>query len=402
MSEGKLRLGIAGFGGAAGGDIRSATKSGYFDVVAAADPDPIAQARFAEQYNAPSCESVSELYENFDLDAVLIATPTRLHEEQTLQALDAGLHVLVEKPMATSLEEAERMIAAAKEKGLVLMVNHKRSVDPTIIAMWKIARSGDLGRVRAVHRWHFNDWFYRPRGEDERDPAAGGVVLRQGAHEFDIIRLLADSSTATRMRGLTGEYDADKPGEGAYYSWIDYEDGMIATSFFGGYGHFLSEEFLIGPLDPERSGRSKRRLLGSVSNAAEEADLKRRSVGDPNRVIDGGVNGVYGYTLVNCEGGDMRPSPNAGVWVYDDTGRHEIGLEGTTGTDLMAIEFHRAIAEGQPALHDGAWGLGVLELCSGIRESGRLQREVELSHQGSGVTVAADALLGDHKLTELD
>lgn len=376
------------------GDIVS---SNHFDVVSAVDTDPRARARFEDRFCAPAFESVEELLARFRLDGVYIATPTKLHEQQTIACLEAGINVLVEKPISTTLEAAESMIETARMKGLTLMVCHKRSVDRPIIAMWQIISSGSLGRVRAVHRWHFTDWFYRPRGLDEREAATGGVALRQGAHEYDIIRLLA-GTPARALRGVTGDYDSARRGEGAYYSWIEHDDGVLATSIYGGYGHFLSDEFTKGLGDGRSVGRS-RRTLDEVAGTPElEAELKRIESDSPS---SGPGQGVYGFTLVNCEGGDLRPSPTGGVYVYDDSGRSEVAIGGLAGTEVIVEEFYQAIANGRPTLHNGEWGLACLEECLAIRESAAKGGAVALVRQGEVDLVAARTLLGERPIREV-
>lgn len=394
MAVDKVRLGVIGNGDAAAMVLGDVIKSDHFEVVAAVDTDPRARARFSEQFNAPTCESVDELLERFDVDGVYIATPTKLHERQTIACLDAGVHVLVEKPISTTLEAAELMIATAKEQGLTLMVCHKRSVDRPIIAMYQIIQSGELGKVRAVHRWHYTDWFYRPRGFDERAPETGGVVLRQGAHEYDVIRLLA-GTPAKALRGMTGDYDRTRPGEGSYYSWIDHEDGVVATSIYGGYGHFASDEFTKGFGDGENIGAAKH-ILDTVANTPElEAELKRAEAGSSG---GGPGHGVYGFTLVNCEYGDMRPTPTGGVYVYSDAGRREVAVEGIAGTRVIVEEFYRAIAEHRQPLHDGEWGLACLEQCLAIRESADSHGLVSLVRQGAVSDLAARDILGVREL----
>lgn len=398
MDTDRVRIAIIGNGDAAAMVLGDVVGSKHFDVVAAVDTDPGAQARFVERFNRPVLLSVEELLDQVELDGVYIATPTKLHEQQTLACLNAGLHVLVEKPISTSLEAAESMIALAKTKGLTLMVCHKRSVDRPIIAMWQIIESGALGRVRAVHRWHFTDWFYRPRGLDERTPETGGVVLRQGAHEFDIIRLLA-GTPARALRGMTGDYDPNKPGEGSYYSWIDHEDGVVATSIYGGYGHFYSDEFTKGLGNGQNVGLS-RRTLDDIANTPElEAALKRA---ESNSTGGTPGSGVYGFTLLNCEGGDMRPAPSGSIYIYDDSGRREVAVEGISGTEVIVEEFYRAIAMGKTPLHDGEWGLACLEECLAIRESATSHGLVALIRQGDVSMQAARDILGTRPLRRVD
>ena len=392
-----VRLGIIGFGLATGPVVGPLSEGGRFDVVGCADPDPLSRERFVARFSAPAYDNAAELFEKGALDAVYIATPTRLHEELTTLAFSHGVHVLVEKPIATSLEAAERMIAAAAEAGRVLMVNHKRSVDRDNLGMWQLTKGGGLGNVRAAHRWHFSDWFYRARAEDERDPAVGGVVLRQGAHEFDMLRLLVPSP-AVRLTGTTGDYDPARPGEGAYYAFVECEDGSVVTSIYNGYDHFQSEELNSGLLDPMDIGVSRRRLAGEAPDAAAEHELKRQ-FGHPRAA--GFTSGIYGFTLMNCDGGDLRPAPGGGVFLYDERGRHALIAEGREGTEVIVDELYHAVADEAPPLHDGSWGLACLELCVAIRASQASGAPVKLTRQSSVDPAIAARVLGDRKMAEL-
>lgn len=380
-SESRLRLGVVGYGAAARMMLDSLATYGQFDIVGAVDTDDLVRKAFTERWGAPAFSSLADLLRAAPCDAAYLATPTKFHETHALAALDAGLHVLVEKPMAQTLESGQRMIAAARHHGRLLLENHKRSVDRPIIVMSKLIEAGLLGRVRAVHRWHFSSWFYRPRAPEERDPEVGGIVLRQGAHEFDIIRLLGQAAPS-QVWGWTGDYDRDRGGEGSYQATVGFEGGLRATSIYSGYDHFDSDEFTLGLSDASAIGRVRRRSL-EQAETVDEGETKRHTIAPP--ATGNGPRpseGLFGFTLVNGEEADARPSPGGNVFLYGVNGRVEYGISGPAGTDLIAQEFNRAITEGIPALHDGRWGLAVLELCLAVRRSAALGgAPIALSHQ---------------------
>lgn len=388
MNDERLRVGIAGLGGASTAMLDAFAESPHFIVAGGADPNPVARERFSESVGAPTYSTFHEMCCHIDAEVMYIATPTDLHEEQTLEASSAGFHVLVEKPVAASLPAALRMIETAEAHGAVLMVCHKRSADRPILTMWNRLASGDLGRLRSVHRWHFSDWFYRPRRPGELDAADGGVVLRQGSHEFDILRLLAGGQ-ARYVRGwITGE-DAHRRGEGSYLAVVDFESGVSTTSVYSGSDHFNSDEFTFGLLPAEGVGASRRRLRQAAADGTPEAVLKSK----PRPVA--GDHSVYGFTLVSCEGGDMRPAPGGGVWLYDESGRHEIRHPGLAGGAFVVEELYLAVTAGERPFHDGRWGLANLELCLGVRESAASGGPVKLSEQGSVPSSVLERLVSD-------
>lgn len=395
----QLRLGLIGFGAASRLMLGPLTTEGNCKVVAAADPDPVVREAFSSQWDAPACASVEELYHNFDLDAVYIAAPTKYHEPFTVSALDHGLHVLVEKPMTVTIDSALAMIEAARRNDRVLMECHKRSVDRPIATMRKLIDQGLVGHPRVVHRVHYSSWFYRPRAEEERDPAAGGIVLRQGAHEFDIIRMLTQSRP-TRVWGWTGDYDETRPGEGSYMAWVEFENGIRATSTYSGYDHFDTSEFTSGPLDPDEIGKTWRKILEAEAGV-DEGELKRRTI-EPRNARQGTDDPLFGFTLVNGDLGDMRPAPGNHVFVYGSSGRREFALDGPAGTHLIAREFYEAITDNAPVVHSGDWGLSVLEMCLAVRESAANGGEgVALEHQYDVPSSAVEAVIGERTLSEI-
>jgi predicted dehydrogenase len=97
-----------------------------------------------------------------DVDALVIATPVSTHHRLTLQALRAGKHVLVEKPIAASVTEAEEMVAEADRQGRVLMVGHTFEYNPAVVAMREIIHSGELGEIYYINGTRVNLGLFQP------------------------------------------------------------------------------------------------------------------------------------------------------------------------------------------------------------------------------------------------
>ena len=385
---GTVRFGIIGVG-AAGSEIQAITRHPHLTIAAAADHDPAALDRFHERFpSAARYLSVEELCASADVDAVFIGTPTPLHTAHTLLAIEGGKHVIVAKPMALSLEDAERTVSAAERAGVFLMVGHTQGYEPVVAKIREIIAGGSLGPLRMINSWYYTDWIYRGRVPEELDTAqGGGVVYRQGAHHFDVLRLIGGSKIRS-VRAMTGAWDANRATEGAYVAFLDFEGGAAATAVFNGYDHFHSVElgFPIGEGGQRVTSEeyaSARKALAAAGEGGE-ADLKRRrrsgelrrGSGDPKR-----YHSFYGLTIVSCERGEIRQSPD-GLIIYDEQERREFTFEADrTGRDVMVDEMYRAVASGEPPLHDGRWGLGTLEVCLAVLESGRKRREVFLYHQ---------------------
>ena len=153
----KLRLGIVGIGVGASEILPAMEQMPEFELVAAADVNPRVLETFRQRYGAKTYDSVDKLCADPDVEAVWISTPNRFHAPHSIIAANAGKHVVVEKPMAISLQEAEQMIEASIKNKIKLLCGHTQSFGPHIRTMRKIIRSGELGpALRAarlgVHR----------------------------------------------------------------------------------------------------------------------------------------------------------------------------------------------------------------------------------------------------------
>lgn len=152
---------------------------------------------FASQYGAKAYETVEELLHDDEIDAISVCAPNHLHAKLTIEALNAGKHVLCEKPMALSLEESGEMIRAAEKAGKILMIGHNQRLLPTHIKAKEVLQSGQLGKILffqsnfkhgGPETWsvsHSNStWFFN------KQQAHFGVFGDLGAHKIDIIRYL--------------------------------------------------------------------------------------------------------------------------------------------------------------------------------------------------------------------
>jgi len=148
-------------------------------------------------------EDWRELLRDDAIDLVDICLPTPLHREVTLAALEAGKHVLVEKPIALSLDDADAMLAAAQKSGRLLMVAHVLRFFPAFAEARALVQSGDYGALRGVHLKRI---ISRPRWLADNDleavAAHGGPALDLHIHDTDFIRYLAGEPKSVRATGL--------------------------------------------------------------------------------------------------------------------------------------------------------------------------------------------------------
>lgn len=386
-----LGIAVAGLGSAARIMIPALARHSHVQIAAAADIDAKALENFRQDFQAKTYSSVEEMCRHTTADAVYIATPTQLHTEHALAALEAGKHVVLEKPMALSIEDADAMIEAADRNRVQMVVGHSHSFETPIRKISEIVRSGDLGRLQMIHNWYYTDWIYRPRNREELDTSlGGGVVFRQGSHQFDIIRMIGGGMVRS-VRAMTGVWDDTRPTQGSHVVYMEFENGTPATAVFNGYDRFHTAELTFGVgeqgqvADHSDYGRSRKRTQ-SMTDPEEERVLKRSSA---RYAATGPVRApaplphqpFYGLTIASCDKGDIRQSAD-GLFIYGDEEKREVALPaGQTGRDAVVAELYAAVVEGVPPAHGGPWGKANLEVCLAVLQSARERREVLLHHQ---------------------
>ena len=391
MTPPPLRLGIAGLG--RGFMLLLPTLAAHpgIRLVAAADPREAARQQFASDFEAVTYADVAELCANPDVEAVYVATPHQFHREHVELAAAHGKHVLVEKPMALSLEDCQAMISAMRQARRWLMVGHSHSFDGPYRRTRELIDSGEFGAVRMIHALNFTDFLYRPRRPEELDTArGGGVVFSQAAHQVDIVRLLG-GGRASSVRASTGSWDAARPTEGAYGALLNFEGGAFANMTYSGFAHFDSDEFcgwsgeLGQPRAPGQYGQARRRLA-QVQSPEEEAALKStRTYGAGLSLATSSLEGVthnhFGFVLVSCDQADLRPTPE-GVQIYADSRQYMEPLAPPAIPRREVLdELIDAVRHDRAPIHSGEWGLATMEVCLGMLTSAATGRDVTLSQQ---------------------
>jgi phthalate 4,5-cis-dihydrodiol dehydrogenase len=194
-----IRLGIAGLGVAGSFMIRAAVAHPRIALSAGMDPLPRPREAFAQQFNAPVYSDFHGLCRDQSVEAIYIASPHRFHASQAVEAMEQGKHVLVEKPLALTLEECDEVVAATDRTDLHLIVGHTHAFDPNICEMQRIIESGELGRLGMILTFNYNDFLLRPHRSDEFDSErGGGIVFNQVAHQIEIVRLLGGRVRSVR------------------------------------------------------------------------------------------------------------------------------------------------------------------------------------------------------------
>jgi len=378
----KLRIGVAGLGRAFTLMLPALSRDPRVELVAAADPRNEARSKFEADFQAKGFASVDELCKDPTIDVVYIATPHQFHAGQACLAASHGKHLLVEKPMALTLEDCRSMIDAARRASVALVVGHSHSFDRPILQARKIIEQGLVGKVRMITAFNFTDFLYRPRRPEElATELGGGVVFNQAAHHVDMVRLLGGGEVRS-VRAATGAWDRSRPTEGAYCAFLAFRNGAFASMVYSGYAHFDSDEFSgwIGESgqrkDPAQYGLA-RQLLRSTR---DELALKYGR-GEFKTNVDQVMHSHFGTLIVSCDKADLRPLPS-GVMIYGDAEQRLDPLPPPEVPRAEVIgELYGAIVEGRAPLHSGEWALATMEVCLAILRSAREQKEVALQNQ---------------------
>jgi UDP-N-acetylglucosamine 3-dehydrogenase len=189
-----VRVAVVGAGAMGRNHLRVLNELEGVELVGVADADQATVARAARSNHTMPYTDYEQLLEVAKPDAVVVAVPTVLHCEVALYALRQGIHVLVEKPITSTEEEARELLAAARDAGVVLTVGHIERYNPAILELHKRLRRGDLGRVFKMHARRLGP--FPPRVRDV------GVVIDLATHDVDIMRFLSGSEV-TRVYAET-------------------------------------------------------------------------------------------------------------------------------------------------------------------------------------------------------
>jgi len=313
-------------------------------LVAVADVDESRARAFAEKWGVPrSAGSVEELLANGDVDAVHVCTPPFLHEPQALAAIAAGRHVLVEKPIARTIAEADRIVAAARKAGVVLSGVFQHRFMPLPRLVRDAVEGGRLGRLYladAYVKWWRDDQYYRDapwRGTREFE--GGGAMINQGIHSIDLLLWLAGPVVEVTGRAATLAHG------------IEMEDVAVATL-----------RFASGALGVVEA------TTAAWPGFAERLELH----GEKGSVILDEGRGMIDWHLRGEGPHQAVAADQHGAGAADPT---RISL---AGHPAQFRDFYRAIAEGRQPAVDGSEARRALEVIEAIRRSSDEGRPVKL------------------------
>jgi predicted dehydrogenase len=218
-SRARTRIAVAGAGLIGRAHIAALRASPTCELSAVVDPSPTAGARFS---------SLDELLRSERPDGVILATPNHLHVEQALQCIDAGLPILLEKPIAPTVEGAERIVRESGRRKVPVLIGHHRAHSAIMARAKEVVDSGKLGRLVAVtgSAMFLKPDHYFAEGPWRREPG-GGPILINLIHEIHNLRMLCGEIVA--VQAIASSAVRGFPVEDTVAIGFRFESGVLGT-----------------------------------------------------------------------------------------------------------------------------------------------------------------------------
>ena len=225
MAARKLRYGFIGAGGIAGAHLRDLVRREDVELVAMADISEAAMLRHKEQFGIPTMYAEwPAMLAAENLDAVSVCTPNKLHEQPVIDALNAGCHVLCEKPLAHSAEAGERMVAAAEANGRKLVIGFQYRYHARTQYLRQAFDAGQFGkvlyaRIRAIRRRGIPNWGVFGRKELQ----GGGPLIDIGVHVLEMAHYAMGSPRPLSAAADMFTYIGDQPSNRVESAWKGWD-----------------------------------------------------------------------------------------------------------------------------------------------------------------------------------
>jgi phthalate 4,5-cis-dihydrodiol dehydrogenase len=374
-----LGLGVVGLGRGFLLTLPSIIAHPRIQLVAGCDPREEAVSRFAREFQGSCYFCFEELLRDPAVEAVYVASPHQFHRDQAIAAAKTGKHLLIEKPMAITIEDGLAIERAAEAAGIVTVVGPSHGLDLPVRYAAALISDGRFGRPRMITAMNYTDFVMRPRRPEELVRSrGGGVVFSQGAHQIDIARRLMGTAVES-VRAVVGDWDPARPTDGAYTALLTFEGGGAASLSYSGYGRYDSNVLLGGISE---LGHVVPAAAAPRSSTASEANEKIARTFGPLGSGDLQLprhHEHFGWVLVSCEGADLR-------LMADEIIIHERGR--TLSERLPPPTIPRAgaldalvegVRLGRAPLQDAAWGTATVACCQALLRSSDEAREVALS-----------------------
>ena len=315
------------------------------ELVAVFDLNQEVNEAVAKEFGATAVSSQEELLAS-DADVIYIATPACLHFEQVQACAKAGKHVLCEKPLGMSNEEAQKMMAACDEAGVKLGIGFMMRFLAQHQAAAQMIQDGKLGQP-VYGRAQLSCWYPLMEGNWRQDPTkgGGGSLMDMGGHCIDLMEMFFGD--VKKVSCFTNNSVHDYKTEDSAVALLAFENGAIAT---------VDTFFCI----PDASSKTRLELYGSKGSILAEGTIGQGVAGEMTAILEGEDAGYDAQQARSAEGGAaINPEP---VNMY----RAEVE------------EFSAAILEGRPTTLCAETGLRSQKVLTACYESAQSGKVIEL------------------------
>ncbi|MFO0969441.1 MAG: Gfo/Idh/MocA family oxidoreductase [Gemmataceae bacterium] len=293
------------------------------------------------------------------MEAVVIGTPHPLHAAPAIRAAEAGIHVLVEKPMAATLEDCDAMIGAAKQAGVLLGVISQRRFYEPVARMKQAIDAGKIGRpalgVFTMYSWREPSYYQSDPWRGKWDTEGGGVLVNQSPHQLDLLRWFMGP-----IAEVSGYWaNVNHPG-------VEVDDTAVAVLRFqnGGLGAIVTSV-------AQKPGIYTKVHIHGTSGASigVETDRGATFIAGMTAIAEPPLNDVWTIPGEEHLLADFQAEDRARFTQIDATTHYHA---------LQIQDFLRAIRERRPPLVTAQDGRAVVELFAAIYRSNRERRAAPL------------------------
>ena len=354
----KLRIGIVGCGGIANGKhLPAIKKNGNFEIAAVCDLIVERAEKAKKEYGTEKTRVYTdymELVRQDDIEAVYCLTPNREHSPIAVAAMEAGKHVMCEKPMAKTYADAKKMLDTAKRTGKILTIGYQNRYRADSAYLKRACESGDLGdiyyaKAHAIRRRAVPTWGVFLNEEEQ----GGGPLIDIGTHALDLTLWMMDNYEPESVMGSVFYKLGDQREAGNAWGDWDPEKFTVEDSAFGfikmknGATIVLESSWALNSLDVDEAKTS---LCGTKAGADMKDGLRI------NRV-------QYNHQCVE------KPALGAGGVAFYD-GKEE------KDSDIEQRVFYNAVVNGEELIVKPEQAIVVTQLLEAIYESARTGKAV--------------------------
>lgn len=246
-----MRIGVIGAGVMGENHIRTYKQMSEVELVGIADINKIRIDQLSEQYGTRGFTDYRDLL-NEELDAVSVVVPTKMHTQVALDVIKSCTNMLIEKPIADTVANAEMIVKAAHKAKVKMMVGHIERFNPAVIKMKELIDSGELGKIVSVNTRRVGP--YNPRIRDV------GVILDIGVHDIDIISYLYGSPVSEVYAIAGADIHSQEDHASIMLRFEDNKAGIVETNWLTpkkernfsvigtggvGYGDYMNQTVFI-------------------------------------------------------------------------------------------------------------------------------------------------------------